>query len=97
MNLVFSSQFQCFRVRPALSPYNDNALQLYTPCKPTTIDLINQTTFISVRYIATEHVDTWNMLTSTAVDVDIHPHFQFVKLFYGFGSFHFDTDGTEMG
>ena len=38
---------------------------------------------------ATEHVDTWNMLTSTAVDVDIHPHFQFVKLFYSFGSFSF--------
>ena len=33
---------------------------------------------------ATEHVDTSNMLTSTAVDVDIHPHFQYVKLFYGF-------------
>ena len=37
------------------------------------------------------------MSTSTAVDVDIHPHFQFVKLYFMLPDyFNFNTDGRKI-
>ena len=43
-----------------------------------------------MRILATEHVDTWNMLTSILT-------FNVLSYFMVSGHFHFDTDGTEMG
>ena len=49
---------------------------------------------IGTSVYATEDVDTWNMLTSTAASIFT---FNLLSYFMVSGHFHFDTDGTEMG